>query len=805
MAGIIIGEADVKVGADTSTTAADIKAGLTESLAAEDAFADESRNRGQNAGDGFGKGFLSYVLPPMSKPALIAGGIMTGLAALPALMAGVGALAGIGLGAAFLVATNAQVKAAGTSLLSTLKGVMTQATQPLIAPLEDAFKQLGSFFQQIEPQIQQVFGLLAPMIQPFVYALEGLVGGILPGFINLMKAAQPAVQVLAGFIGGLGASLGQMFTIMAPAVAASSVVLKDIFDLLRGLLPVIATLAGAFAQTLAPVLAEFGKAIVALSPAIIVIGKILGELAGAILTSVSGALSAIAQLITDIAPDFTILAQVLGQIFTAMENTGVFGVLEDALEKLAPPLAALVDALVKSLVPVLPVVINLIMEFSAVLVNLLADGLTALITGITAIINKFPMLIPIILGIIAAIKIWTGVQALLNIVMDANPIGLIILAVAALIIIVVEVIQHWQTLVTVFKAVWAAIVTVADGIWQAVSSAFNKVLSIVMTVVDAVVNYVSSHWKQLVAVILGIAGLIIDALATHWSAVEHGFEDAWNFVSGVVTKGINLVKAVIQPFIDWERSVFQAAWSDVEKIFQAAWNYIEPQVTAGVNAVKTALNWFSGLASMFKGWWDSANSAVNGAINTMISFVESIPGRVNSALGGLPSMMFNAGVHAIENLISGITSMIGSLGSTMTTVASKVAGFFGLSPAKEGPLSAGGAPFIRGQHLVADIMQGMLNQVPGLGQAMAKVASTVALPPGSAALGGLGSAGAASAVSSADYSAAVRQGAYDGVLTAMQQGGGTGSSIVINAGNASPASASGIAQTLRSLSELGIV
>ena len=79
----------------------------------------------------------------------------------------------------------------------------------------------------------------------------------------------------------------------------------------------------------------------------------MGKLAGAILTSLSGALQAVAKLVTGLAPSFGILANVLGTVFTAMENAGVFGILENALEQIAGPLGTMIGLLVSGLAPIL--------------------------------------------------------------------------------------------------------------------------------------------------------------------------------------------------------------------------------------------------------------------------------------------------------------------------------------------------------------------------------------------------------------------------------------------------------------------
>ena len=76
--------------------------------------------------------------------------------------------------------------------------------------------------------------------------------------------------------------------------------------------------------------------------------------------------------------------------------------------------------------------------------------------------------------------------------------------------------------------------------------------------------------------------------------------------------------------------------------------------------------------------------------------------------------------------------MIGAVGNTVAGIARKVAGFFGLSPAVEGPLSGGGAPEIRGQHFAADIARGMLSGLPSVGSAAHRIAGAAGISPSGA-------------------------------------------------------------------------
>jgi hypothetical protein len=120
-------------------------------------------------------------------------------------------------------------------------------------------------------------------------------------------------------------------------------------------------------------------------------------------------------------------------------------------------------------------------------------------------------------------------------------------------------------------------------------------------------------------------------------------------------------------------------------------------------AADTVMQNLVGMGRTFASW----AATIWHYIMDVVHFFEGLPGQVMSALARLPAMLFQAGKNAVQSLINGLGSMLGSLGSMAASLASKVAGFFGLSPAKEGPLSGMGAPEIRGAHFAQAFAAGM--------------------------------------------------------------------------------------------------
>jgi phage-related protein len=93
-----------------------------------------------------------------------------------------------------------------------------------------------------------------------------------------------------------------------------------------------------------------------------------------------------------------------------------------------------------------------------------------------------------VFAIVEAVKIWTAVQTALDAVLNANPIGLIIIAVAALVAGVIYAYQHFAVFRDVVHDVWAALQ--AAGSW------------------------IMGNWKYIVDVLLGPVGIIITNLGT---------------------------------------------------------------------------------------------------------------------------------------------------------------------------------------------------------------------------------------------------------------------------------------------------
>jgi tape measure domain-containing protein len=99
---------------------------------------------------------------------------------------------------------------------------------------------------------------------------------------------------------------------------------------------------------------------------------------------------------------------------------------------------------------------------------------------------KVPMLVmtAIVRGVVIVTRLWAAAQALLNLALNANPIGLVVIALAALVAGLVFTYRHSQTFRTIVQAAWQGIVAVAMWAWNTIlKPIFNALRFYIATVV----------------------------------------------------------------------------------------------------------------------------------------------------------------------------------------------------------------------------------------------------------------------------------------------------------------------------------
>lgn len=172
----------------------------------------------------------------------------------------------------------------------------------------------------------------------------------------------------------------------------------------------------------------------------------------------------------------------------------------------------------------------------------------------------------VITGVFAAIKIGTAVMTAFNIVMAANPIGLIVVAIGALIAAVGYLITHFEEFKEFFAETWESIKAIAETVGKAIANAFTAAW-------DAIKN----TWSG-----------VKDFFAAIWDGIKNAFGNVGQWFSNMFINAVDSIKKAFGSIGQWFKGVFEGAKNIIENI----WKGVVEIVKAPVNFLIKGLNKF---------------------------------------------------------------------------------------------------------------------------------------------------------------------------------------------------------------------
>lgn len=323
------------------------------------------------------------------------------------------------------------------------------------------------------------------------------------------------------------------------------------------------------------------------------------------------------------------------------------------------------------------------------------DGLSS---AIGWVIDNGNILLPVVIGLTAAIaaqsvintvtmayKAWkaattaqTTVQWLLNAAMNANPLGLVAIAIGAVAAGAYLLIKNWEPVSEFFVNLWASVTEITSAAWEGIKLFFTGLW-------DWMVSFLTEWGPAILLVIapfLGIPLMIIQ----HWDTIKAFLLELWDGIKAAAITTWTAIKDSTEKIWNGLKAFLAGLWDGIKSSASAAWDGIKSAISTIISATVSwikdtwngVLNWFRELPGKLYNIGTDMFSRMRDAVSTTIVTVKTaiVTGMTSAMdyLKKLPAQMLQMGKDIIQGLIDGIKNMIGGVGNAISSIASKITG-----------------------------------------------------------------------------------------------------------------------------------
>ena len=312
-----------------------------------------------------------------------------------------------------------------------------------------------------------------------------------------------------------------------------------------------------------------------------------------------------------------------------------------------------------------------------------------------------------------ATKMATAVQGAFNAVIAANPIGAIVVAVAAVVAAFVWFFtqtevgrkawaaftswlsETWTALVEGAKAVWNGLGEFLTGLWQSItqgaSDAWNGFVAFLSGLWVTISGGITTAWTSITAFLSGVWIGISTTATTIFTSVRDFIVNVFTVIGALIVAPLQAIQNGIDTVFGWilsfitqqmnsTNTVWSTVWTTIYNVVNTVLTLIRGYISTVVNAIRTVIVVFlSLLKGDWQGAWDAIKSfftttwdGIKAFLSNILDGIKSIWTSVWTAVSQFFTDIWNKIVAFLTPIINGIKTTIGNVLNAISGVWTSV-------------------------------------------------------------------------------------------------------------------------------------
>lgn len=247
------------------------------------------------------------------------------------------------------------------------------------------------------------------------------------------------------------------------------------------------------------------------------------------------------------------------------------------------------------------------------------------IIGATTAISAFVLIVSwgkIMTAAANAIKVVRTAMLGLNAVLLANPVGIVVAALAGLVAAFIYLWNNVEGFRNFWKSAWSSIKSEASKAWKDITRYFTTAWSGIKKTWSAAGGWFRGIWSGIKSTFSSVGSWFSSIFRSAWNGVKSAWNGARSFFSGIWSN----IKGVFGSVSSWFRSQFQKAWSGIKSVFSGWGSFFSglwSQIKSKFSSIGTSIGTSMG---------NAVRTGMNAVISTVQSTINKGIGFINSAI-----------------------------------------------------------------------------------------------------------------------------------------------------------------------------